>query len=129
MTQPRPVGVTVLAILAGLATVAAGFHTLQFLHLLPFVTPAVAFYDFDLVGALLWGVATAIYAWVTRGLWAVEPQAWMFVLILAGFNLILAALSIAGASTWQALLPSLLVNGVVLLYCLLPGTRRAFGAA
>jgi hypothetical protein len=89
----------------------------------------MAFFGFDLIGALLWAVSAAIYIWLTRSLWNVEPQAWMFLVIIAAFNLILALLSILGASTFQAMLPSILVNGAVLLYCLLPGTRQAFGTA
>jgi hypothetical protein len=129
MTRSRPVGVTILAILAGIAALFAVYHTLQYLHILPFWLGPMAFFGFDLIGALLWAVSAAIYIWLTRSLWNVDPQAWMFLVIIAAFNLILALLSILGASTWQAMLPSILVNGAVLLYCLSPGTRQAFGTA
>jgi hypothetical protein len=129
MTRSRPVGVTILAILAGIAALFAIYHTLQYLHILPFWLGPMAFFGFDLIGALLWAVSAAIYIWLTRSLWNVDPQAWMFLVIIAAFNLILALLSILGASTFQAMLPSILVNGAVLLYCLLPGTRQAFGTA
>jgi hypothetical protein len=129
MTRSRPVGVTILAILAAVAALIAVYHTLQYLHILPFFLGPLAFFGFDLLGALMWGVMAAIYIWLTRNLWNVDPQAWMFLVIITVFNLILALLSIVGASTWQALLPSLLVNGAVLLYCLVPSTRQAFGTA
>ena len=53
----------------------------------------------------------------------------MYLVILAGLNLILAFVSILGASSWLAMLPAILVNGAVLLYCLLPGTKASFGIA
>jgi hypothetical protein len=42
---------------------------------------------------------------------------------------VLALLSLLGASTLEALLPAIVLNGAILLYCLTPGVRRAFGAA
>jgi hypothetical protein len=59
-------------------------------------------------------------------LWNLDPQGWLFVVVIAVFNLILAGLSILGQSTWQAMLPALLTNGLILLYGLLPGTKAAF---
>ena len=87
----------------------------------------VTFFTFDLLGALCWGVLTAIYIWVLLMLWNVKPQAWLFVLVVAGINLFLAFLSILGASSFQAMLPAILINGLILVYCLLPGTKQAFG--
>ena len=51
----------------------------------------------------------------------------MFATVLSGLNLILAGLSLLGASTLAALLPALLLNGGILLHCLSPGVRRALG--
>ena len=53
----------------------------------------------------------------------------MFVVVIAVFNLILAFLSLIGASTWQSMLPALLVNGLILIYGMLPGTKAAFDIA
>jgi hypothetical protein len=125
----RPIGVVVLAILAGLEALVALWHTLQYLGLLPFTLGQLRFYGFDLFGALLWGVTTAIWLWAVVNLWRLNPQALLFVALLAGWNLILAVLSWLGASDFQAVLPALLLNGVILLYALSQRTRGAFGAA
>jgi len=129
MTKKRPFGVTVLAILAAIAAIIAIIHTLQMLHLFPIRGPfgLFAFFTFDLLGAILWGILALIYIWVTNKLWNLDPQGWLFVAVLAALNLILAVISIIGRSTWQAMLPSIIVNGLILLYTLLPGTKEAFG--
>jgi hypothetical protein len=131
MAKKRPFGVTLLALLAGAATIVALVHTLQMLHLLPISGPfgQAHFFTFDLLGALLWGVMGLVYLWVFRMLWNLDPQGWMFVVVIAVFNLILAFLSLIGASTWQSMLPALLVNGLILIYGMLPGTKAAFDIA
>jgi hypothetical protein len=129
MARSRPFGVTVLAILAGIAGVVAAYHTLQYLHILPFSLGSVAFYGFDLWGALLWAILTVVYAWVVSMLWTMNPAGWLYVVLISIINLVMAVISIIGASSVQAMLPAILINGIVLLYCLLPGTRQAFGTA
>ena len=127
VARRRPFGVTLLAILAGLAGVVSAYHTLQYLHILPFTLGPMQFYGSDLWGALLWGITTVIYAWVVSMLWTLNPSGWLFVVIISAWNLILAVLSILGASTVSAVAPAILINGIVLIYCLMPGTKRAFG--
>lgn len=127
MTKKRPFGVTVLAILAAIAAILALIHTLQMLHLFPIFLGPVRFFTFDLFGAILWGIMLLIWVWVMRGLWNLDPQAWVFVAALATLNLVLDFVSILGQSSFQAMLPSLLVNALILIYALLPGTKAAFG--
>jgi len=102
-------------------------HTLQMLHLLPHFLGPVTFWSFDLLGALMWGLLAAIYIWLVKMLWNVNPQGWLFMVILSTLNLILAFVSLLGQSSWQALAPTILINGLILIYCLLPGTKAAFG--
>jgi hypothetical protein len=129
MTRSRPFGISVLAALSVVATVIAGYHTLQYLHILPFWMGSVAFFGFDLLGALLWGLTTLVWAWVAQMLWTMNPSGWLFLVILSVWNLVLALLAILGQSTFSAMLPAILVNGVLLLYCLWPRTREAFQQA
>ena len=129
MSKSRPFGVTILAILAGIAAFFAVIHTLQMLHLFPISGPlgVFSFFTFDLLGVLLWGLMAAIYIWLVRMLWNLDPQGWLFLVVIAIFNLILAFVSVLGRSSFQAMLPSILINGIILIYCLLPGTKEAFG--
>ena len=129
MERKRPIGVMILAALAIVGAVVAIYYTLQMLHLIPITGPfgEFKFFTFDLLGAILWGILAAIYIWVARMLWNLDPQGWLFVSVLSTLNLIIAVVSIIGNSTWQAMLPSILINGLILIYCLLPGTKAAFG--
>lgn len=128
MGRQRPFGVTLLAILSGLGVLVAIYHTLQMLGLLPISGPfgIFKFFTINWLGALSWGLLALIYIWVLRKLWAVDVQGWLFVVAISALNLIFAAISILGDSTWQAMLPAIIVNGLILIYCLLPGTKDAF---
>jgi hypothetical protein len=127
VNQKRPFGVVLLAILAGLEAVVAAYHTLQYLGIVPVTLGRLQFYGVDLLGAVLWGLTTAIWVWAVVNLWRLNPQALLFVTLLAGWNLILAVLSWLGASDFQAVRPALLLNGIILLYALSQRTNQAFG--
>ena len=127
MTRSRPFGITLLALVAALAGVVAAYHTLQYLHILPFWLGSMAFWGFDLWGALAWGIATALYAWVVVMLWNVQPAGWLYLVLISAWNLLMVVLSVLGASSINAFWPAVIINGAILIYCLMPGTKRAFG--
>jgi len=62
-------------------------------------------------------------------LWRIEPQAWVFLVIVTMFYLILDFFSLFGTNTWEDVAVSVIVNAIILLYCMLPGVRSAFGTA
>ncbi|MFL5706451.1 MAG: hypothetical protein ACJ8AG_27070 [Ktedonobacteraceae bacterium] len=127
--KERPVGVTILAILAVIAAVLAAVHALQFLGIIPFVLGPTGYTVryFSFWYALMYGLLVWVYIWLTRMLWRVQPDAWMFLVIVTTFSLLLDAISLIGATRWQDVSVSIIVNALVLLYCMLPGVRAAFG--
>ena len=127
--KARPVGVTILAILAGIAAVLAAIHALQFLGIFPFLVGPSGYtvHFFSFWYALMYGLLVWVYIWLTMMLWRVQPGAWMFLVIVTMFYLILDFLSLLGATTWQDVSFSIIVNAIILLYCMLPGVRSAFG--
>jgi hypothetical protein len=127
--KERPVGVTILAVLAGIAAVLAAFHALQFLGILPFILgpSGYKFRYFSFWYALMYGLLVWVYVWLVQMLWRVDRQAWMFLVVVTMFYLILDLFMLIGATTWQDVSVSIIVNGIVLLYCMLPGVRSAFG--
>jgi hypothetical protein len=124
--KERPIGVTLLAVLAMLGALQALIYTLQMLHILPYYIGPVAFWDFSLLGAMFWGFIFLIWLAVIQMLLTMHPSGWLFIVIVAGLNLLFALLSVLGASSWEAMAPAILVSGIILLYCLLPGTKAAF---
>lgn len=98
------------------------------LHLPPNPDGSVRFFAFDPMGARSWGILGAIYLWLVRGVWLLERQAGLFLVILSILSLALALVSIIGNSSMQAMAPGIVLSGAILAYCILPGTKRAFGA-
>ena len=123
----RPFVVTLLAIGAGILAAFAVVHLLQALGILPYVIGRLQIRSFSFFYALMWGLLVWVYIWLIRMLWRVEPQAWLFLVIVSIFNLILDFVMILGEATWSDVSVGFLLNGLILLYCVLPGTRRAFG--
>jgi len=127
MAKERPIGVTILAILAAFAALMAFMYTLQMLHILPFYLGPIAYWEFSLIGAMFWGFLVLIWLAVFQMLMTMHPSGWLFCVIISGLNLLFDFFAILGGSSWEAMAPALLLNGIVLLYCLLPGTKAAFG--
>jgi len=123
----RPIGVTILAILAGVMAVLTAVRTLQFLAIIPFFFGPFVFRDFNLWAALMWGLLTWVYIWLTRMLWNVDPSAWLFLAVITVFNLILDFIVLVGGGTWEDIALTTIINALILIYVMLPGTREAFG--
>jgi hypothetical protein len=127
MTQNRPIGVTFIAILAILGAINALIVTLQYLHILPVYVGQVAFYTFSLIGAFFWVLIIFFFLWLFRMLWEMQPQGWMFAIIIAGFTLLFDFIALIGGTSWEVLIAGIIVSALILIYCLLPGTKKAFG--
>lgn len=127
MARERPICVTILAILAFIGAINAAVYTLQMLHLLPTYVGPVAFYQFSLIGAFLWGFLTLVWLAVAGMLLQLNPQGYNFMLILGILNLIFGFISILGGSSWEAMASIIIISAAVVIYCLLPGTKQAFG--
>jgi len=127
--KQRPVGVTILAILAGVAAVLSAINALQFLGIIPFFIGPVGLRAYNFWYALMWGLMVWVYVWLVQMLWRVEPAAWLFLVIVTLFELSLNFFAMLGGAIWQDVSVSFLVNGVILLYVMLPGVRDAFGTS
>jgi hypothetical protein len=123
----RPFVVTILAIGAGILAVLAAVHLLQAIGILPYIIGPIQVRNFSLWYAILWGLMVWIYIWLVQMLWNMEREAWLFLVLVTFFNLSLDfIMMVTGESTWTDVSVSFLLNGLILLYCLLPSTRRAF---
>jgi hypothetical protein len=122
----RPIGVTILAVLAGIVAVLAGLHFLQAVGVLPYVVGPVSVRDFNLWYTLMWGLTVWVWAFAVVLLWRVDPWAWLLLVVVAAFNLLFDFVALLGTTTVSDLSLSFLLNVGILVYALLPGTREAF---
>lgn len=124
----RPFAVTLLAIVAGIAGIVAVMDVVRYLGILPVAALGeLSFYGSNYFGAFMAGIVALIWLSVARQLWNLDPRGWMFVVVIAIFNLILAGVQIISGTPIQAIALSLGLSGLALILALLPGTRAAFG--
>lgn len=124
----RTIWIDILTLLAVLAGVAAVLDTLRFLGILPIPNAwGLQLYDRSWLGALLSGLVAAIWFSTAWQLWNLDPRGWIFVVVVAIVNLVLLGISWLGGSTWQAIMPGVVLASVVILLGLLTSTREAFG--
>ncbi|MFC2043443.1 hypothetical protein ACFLUA_04765 [Chloroflexota bacterium] len=124
--KSRPFGVTVLAILAGLAAVLAGIHALQALGIFPYVIGPFTVHAFNFWSFMMWGLMVWVYIWLVQMLWRVDKQAWLFLAVITVFNLILGFTVMLGAGAWSDVSVSFILNAIILIYVMLPGVKDAF---
>jgi hypothetical protein len=126
-TKQRPLLVTILAVLAGIAGVVSVVFALQGLGILPYLIGPFKVRNFELWYGLMWGMMAWIYFWLAQMLWRVERTAWLFMAAITVFNLILDfATMLTSGTTFSDVSVSFIFNALVLIYVMLPGTRRAF---
>jgi hypothetical protein len=119
-TAARPTGVTILAVLAGIAGVLMAIAGIAL-----FVLGAVAFGG---LGALL-GVAflavAALYIAFCVGALQMKPWAWPLGVVGAVASIILSALQLLGGDMTQIV--SIAIAAAILYYPWQPGIKAAFG--
>ena len=124
--KSRPFGVTVLALLAGLAAVLAGIHAIQALGIFPYMIGPFSVHAFRFWSFLMWALLVWVYVWVVQMLWRVDKQAWLFLAVISVFNLSLDFTVMLGAGEWSDVSLSFILNAIILIYVMLPGVKRAF---
>ena len=122
----RPFTVTILAIVVGLLAVLSAVHLLQALGIVPYVIGRLEIRTFSLLYAIMWGLMIWVWVWLIQMLWRVDPQAWIFLVFVSMLNMFFDFMLLLGSTTWSDVAASFMINGLVLLYCMLPSTRRTF---
>ena len=124
----RPIGVTILALLAGLAGLFEIWRALVFVGAVSFtfVGKAVTFTE-PQWGAAFWAVIIAlIWFWVAAGFWNVRAYAWSFGNFIAIFTVIFGFFAILGGSTMEAETVGWFLAIVIFFYLNYPGVRDEF---
>jgi hypothetical protein len=125
----RPIGVTLLAIGAGLAGLFQIWRILVFLGITSFnfIGREVSFQDAQW-GQALWAlVLAAIWFWVAAGFWNVRGYAWSFGIFISLFTLIFGFFAIlANNATTESEMVGWLLSIAIFFYLNYPGVRDNF---
>ena len=124
----RPIGVTLLAIVAGVAALAQVYRMLVYLGIVSFnfVGKDVS-YPTAQWGMALWAlILAAIWIWVAEGFWNVRAYAAQFGIFISLFTFIWGFFAVLfGSSVETETIPWLLA-GFVFLYLSYPGVQKNF---
>jgi len=129
MTRERNWAVWVLIVLAVVAGLLDLLDVGRYLGWLPVATlgPLNFFIESaNWLGALFAAIVAVIWFVVAKWLYDLNPQGWIFVVVIAIFNLVLLLLAWLGNSSWTAVSLGVIVNALALIIALLPNTRAAF---
>jgi hypothetical protein len=124
----RPIGVTLLAIGAGLAALYQVYLILIYLGIVNFnmVGKEVSFSTAQW-GPALWSLLiAAIWVWVAMGFWNVRAYAWSFGNFISLFTLIWGFFALLFGSTTEAETIPWLLAGAIYLYLNYPGVQKHF---
>lgn len=129
----RPTGITILAILSGISGIVglccpglllAGSTVTMFIP--AGITQVAGIVGLVLSCLLLIGPFLQLA--FAYGAWNLRPWAWLLGVIAMGYSVLTALLNVIGSG--GALIPALLSNALIpiliLVYLLLPGTRKSF---
>lgn len=131
--RQRNWAVYVLVIIAVIAGILALLDAARYMGWLPITIPLlgqeVSFVlpNAQWLAAIMSALVGVIWLVVAWWLWTLNPSGWLFVIVIAIFNLILLLLAVLGQTTLSAVALQVLVNVVALVLALLPGTKAAFG--
>jgi hypothetical protein len=124
----RPIGVTLLAIGAGLAGIYEIWRALVFMGIVnfTFLGEAVSFPTAQW-GQVIWAlIIAAIWFWVAVGFWNVRAYAWSFGIFVSIFTLIFGFFALLGGSTMESETVGWFLALVIFLYLNYPGVREHF---
>lgn len=74
----------------------------------------------------MWGLMVWVYVWLIQMLWNMDNAAWLFLAVITIFNLVLDFMMMLGSNSWTDVSVSFVINGLILIYIMLPGVRKAF---
>src|SRR3954453_12150385 len=104
----RTLAVTILAIVAVIAGIWNVMDTLRYLGLIPVVEVlgfGIKLFNVNWLGAILSGIVAVIWFSVARQLWRLDERGWLFVVLIAAFDLFFLLLSMFGGTSFQAIAP------------------------
>jgi hypothetical protein len=128
-TKQRPLGITILAVLAFISGALSILGGVAALGLGGFGIAAGEATGGTLVIVL--GLVSIVVGIVSLafgyGAWTLQPWAWTLGVILEGITIVLALVNGFLGSSWTSQISSIVIAGIILYYLFTPGVRAAFG--
>ena len=124
----RPIGVTILALAAGVAGLFEVWRALVFAGVasFTFIGKPVTFPEAQW-GSAFWAVILAlIWFWVAAGFWNVRAYAWSFGNFISLFTIIFGFFALLGGSTMEAESVGWLLAIGIFFYLNYPGVQKHF---
>jgi hypothetical protein len=124
----RPIGVTLLAVGAGLIGIFDLWRAAVFMGWVnwTFVGNEVAFKS-PQWGQVIWSlILAAIWFWVAAGFWNVRAYAWSFGIFISLFTLIFGFFAILGSATLEEEFVGMFLALVIFMYLNYPGVQQHF---
>jgi hypothetical protein len=124
----RPIGVTLLAIGAGVAGLLEIWRMLVFLGIakFTFVGKEVSFPDPQWGQALFALLIAAIWFWVAAGFWNVRAYAYSFGVFISLFTMVFGFMALLFGSTVEAEAAPILLAIIIFFYLNYPGVQKQF---
>jgi hypothetical protein len=123
----RPLGVTILAVLAAILGVLGIFAGLVLVGLSSATADlALGLGGFVAILGLITIVLSVLDLVLAYGLWGLKPWAWMLGIVLEIVGIVLNILEFRSASASSTVV-SIVIAGVIIYYLYQPHVRRAFG--
>jgi uncharacterized membrane protein (DUF2068 family) len=137
--QQRPMGITILAVLAfigGILGICGGLSGIVAGSFLGGLAASVGASNAAALGgmaavysivALAFAVADLVFGF---GAWTLKPWAWMLGMVLFGLNIVFQLVAlVAGWTTFGGMIIPVAIGGVIIYYLLTPQVKQAFGRA
>ena len=124
----RPIGVTLLAIGAGIAGLFEVWRTLVFLGIAnwTFLGKEVTFPDPQWGQAFFAVILALIWFWVAAGFWNLRAYAWSFGTFISLFTLIFGFFAAIGSSSLEAEFVPMFIALLIFFYLNYPGVQQQF---
>src|SRR6476659_3663601 len=124
----RPIGVTILALAAGVAGLFEVWRALVFAGVasFTFIGKPVTFPEAQW-GSAFWAVILAlIWFWVAAGFWNLRAYAWSFGNFISLFTLIFGFFAAIGSSSLEAEFVPMFIALLIFFYLNYPGVQQHF---
>src|SRR5215212_7535306 len=124
----RPIGVTLLAVAAGVVGIFDLWRAAVFMGWVKwtFIGKDVAF-DNPQWGQVLWSLILAgIWFWIAAGFWNVRAYAWSFGIFISLFTVIFGFFAVLGSSSMESEFVGMFLALVIFMYLNYPGVQQHF---